>query len=104
MSLPRTMCRLLLDAALKAADPEAPYGAASGSTDLTQATVLLHGAGQPLRPFDRFECRLLLAAVSPPANWMHLRTRPGDRPGPSLIGRNGCHSAAGRPTWASPVL
>jgi hypothetical protein len=51
----RTMCRLLLDAALKAADPEAPYGAASGSTDLTQATVLLHGAGQPLRPFDRFE-------------------------------------------------
>jgi len=51
----RAMCLLLLDAALQAADPEAPYGAASGSTDLAQATVLLHTAGQSLRPFDRFE-------------------------------------------------
>jgi hypothetical protein len=52
---PRTMCRFLLDAVLQAADPEAPYGAASGSTDLTQATVLLHSADHPLMPFDRFE-------------------------------------------------
>ena len=49
------MCRLLLDAALKAALPGASYGETSGSTDLTQAVVLLHSAGEPLRPFDRFE-------------------------------------------------
>jgi hypothetical protein len=51
----RGMCRLLLDAALKAALPGASYGETSGSTDLTQAVVLLHSAGEPLRPFDRFE-------------------------------------------------
>ena len=51
----RGMCRLLLDAALQTAVPEAPYGDASGSTDLAQAVVLLHGAEQPLWPFDRFE-------------------------------------------------
>ena len=73
------MCRLLLDAALQAADPEAPYGAASGSTDLTQAAVLLHNAGQPLRPFDRFESALRpgrgFAACD---NGSTLRPRPGD--------------------------
>jgi hypothetical protein len=51
----RTMCRLLLSATLQAADPEAPWGATSGATDLVQATILLHNAGEPLRPFDRFE-------------------------------------------------
>ena len=51
----RAMCRLLLDAALRAADPQASYGETSGSTDLAQAVVLLHNAGQPLLPFDRFE-------------------------------------------------
>jgi hypothetical protein len=51
----RTMCRLLLDAVLQAADPAAPYGASTGSTDLAQAAVLLHSADQPLQPFDRFE-------------------------------------------------
>lgn len=49
------MCRLLLDAALLAAVPEAPYGETSGSTDLAQAVVLLHAVEQPLLPFDRFE-------------------------------------------------
>lgn len=49
------MCRHLLDAVLRVADPDAPYGAASGSTDLAQATVLLHSADHPLLPFDRFE-------------------------------------------------
>src|SRR6516165_9338577 len=34
------MCRLLLDAALQAANREAPYGETSGSTDLMQAVVL----------------------------------------------------------------
>jgi hypothetical protein len=51
----RAMCLLLLDAVLRAADPQAPYGGTSGSTDLAQATILLHTAGEPLRPFDRFE-------------------------------------------------
>jgi hypothetical protein len=49
------MCRLLLDAVLQTAVPEAPYGETSGSTDLVQAVVLLHSADQPLLPFDRFE-------------------------------------------------
>jgi hypothetical protein len=53
----REMCRLLLDAVLQIAVPEAPYGETSGSTDLTQAVVLLHNADQPLWPFDRFESR-----------------------------------------------
>jgi hypothetical protein len=52
---PREMCRVLLERALQAADPQAPYGAASGSTDLAQATILLHSADEPLLPFDRFE-------------------------------------------------
>jgi hypothetical protein len=51
----RAICRVLLDAVLQAADPEAPYGETSGSTDLVQAVVLLHSADQPLMPFDRFE-------------------------------------------------
>jgi hypothetical protein len=49
------MCRVLLDATLQAADPEAPYGETSGSTDLMQAVGLLYKAKQPLLPFDRFE-------------------------------------------------
>jgi hypothetical protein len=49
------MCRRLLEAALQAANPEAPYGETSGSTDLMQAVVLLHSAEQPLWPFDRLE-------------------------------------------------
>jgi hypothetical protein len=52
---PRSMCSLLLDAVLRAADSEARWGAESGSSDLAQATVLLHSAEQPLLPFDRFE-------------------------------------------------
>jgi hypothetical protein len=52
---PRGICRVLLDVALQAADPEAPYGETTGSTDLMQAVVLLYQAEQPLLPFDRFE-------------------------------------------------
>lgn len=49
------MCRVLLNAALQAANPEAPYGETTGSTDLMQAVILLYQAEQPLLPFDRFE-------------------------------------------------
>jgi hypothetical protein len=49
---PRSMCQVLLDAALQRADPD-------GAGDLIQALNLLHVAGEPLRPFDTFE---LLAA------------------------------------------
>jgi hypothetical protein len=50
-----TMREFLLDAVLQRANPEVPYGDPIGSTDLAQATVLLHTAPQPLQPFDRFE-------------------------------------------------
>jgi hypothetical protein len=49
------MCQVLLDAALQAADPGAPYGEPGGSNDLTQAVILLHNTEQPLHPFDRLE-------------------------------------------------
>ncbi len=52
---PQEMCRVLLDAVLRTAIPEAPYGEERGSTDLMQAVVLLYQAEQPLLPFDRFE-------------------------------------------------
>jgi hypothetical protein len=52
---PQEMCQIVLDAALKAAVPDAPYGETSGSTDLMQAVVLLFQAEHPLWPFDRFE-------------------------------------------------
>jgi hypothetical protein len=52
---PRRMRQVLLDAALRTAVPEAPYGEETGSTDLMQAVVLLYQAERPLLPFDRFE-------------------------------------------------
>jgi hypothetical protein len=52
---PRGMSQILLDAALRAADPKAPYGDGDKSNDLMQAVVLLYQADKPLLPFDRFE-------------------------------------------------
>jgi hypothetical protein len=52
---PRSLCQVLLDAVMQMADPDAPSGGSYGVADLVHASVLLHVAGQPLRPFDRFE-------------------------------------------------
>ena len=45
------MGRVLLDAVIQMGDSDASHGIG----DLIQAVVLLHTAGQPLRPFDTFE-------------------------------------------------
>ena len=47
----RSMFQVLLEAVIQMADPEASRGV----EDLVQALILLHVAGEPLRPFDRFE-------------------------------------------------
>ncbi|MFD1547343.1 hypothetical protein [Nonomuraea guangzhouensis] len=48
---PRSMFQALLDAVITVADSDA----SSGVGDFVQTLVLLHTAGEPLRPFDRFE-------------------------------------------------
>ncbi|MER5325501.1 hypothetical protein [Streptosporangium roseum] len=47
----RSMFRVLLDAVIQMADSDA----SGGVEDFVQALVLLHVAGEPLRPFDKFE-------------------------------------------------
>jgi len=48
---PDSMCRVLLDTVIQMGASDASRGIG----DLIQALVLLHTAGQPLRPFDTFE-------------------------------------------------
>ena len=48
---PADMGRVLLDAVIQMGDSDLSHGIG----DLIQAMVLLHTAGQPLRPFDTFE-------------------------------------------------
>jgi hypothetical protein len=48
---PGGMGRVLLDAVIQMGDSDVSHGIG----DLIQAVVLLHTAGQPLRPFDTFE-------------------------------------------------
>jgi hypothetical protein len=48
---PGRMGRVLLDAVIQMGDTDVSHGIG----DLIQAVVLLHTAGQPLRPFDTFE-------------------------------------------------
>lgn len=50
---PRSMFEAMLDAVIERADSDASHGV----EDLMQALVLLHVAGEPLRPFDRFEAQ-----------------------------------------------
>ena len=52
---PRSLADVLLELVLEMADPEVPIGESVGVADFVQALVFLHTAGQPLRPFDRFE-------------------------------------------------
>jgi hypothetical protein len=52
---PRSLADVLLELLLEMADPEVPIGEPVGVADFVQALVFLHTAGQPLRPFDRFE-------------------------------------------------
>ena len=52
---PGSLCQFLLDTVMQMADPDATPGESHGVMDFVHALVLLHVAGQPLRPFDRFE-------------------------------------------------
>ncbi|MGC4957776.1 hypothetical protein ACLQ2P_31645 [Actinomadura citrea] len=48
---PQSMFEVMLDEVIKVAEPDV----SQGSGDLMQALVILHVAGEPLRPFERFE-------------------------------------------------
>jgi hypothetical protein len=77
---PGSLCQFLLDSVMRMAEPSAMPGESRGVADIVHALVLLHVAGQPLLPFDRFEPTVGESSQAGRdfMNW-ELKTRGSDR-------------------------